>query len=71
MNNKSVYIIIPVHNRKAFTLGCLKNLKTNSDLQKYHVIVVDDGSSGRSYGLDIIDDKVRKPNSLFIEAYKP
>ena len=48
MNNKSVYIIIPVHNRKAFTLGCLKNLKTNSDLQKYHVIVVDDGSSDRT-----------------------
>lgn len=48
MNNKSVYIIIPVHNRKAFTLGCLKNLKTNGDLQKYQVIVIDDGSSDRT-----------------------
>lgn len=42
---KSVYIIIPVHNQKVLTLACLKNLKTNGDLQKYHVIVVDDGSS--------------------------
>ena len=47
MNNKSIYIIIPVHNRKTLTLDCLENLKTNGDLQKYHVIVVDDGSSGR------------------------
>lgn len=42
---KSVYIVIPVHNRKLLTLGCLENLKTNGDLQKYQVIVVDDGSS--------------------------
>ena len=39
------YIIIPVHNRKALTLACLENLKINSNLQKYQVIVVDDGSS--------------------------
>ena len=45
---QSIYIIIPVHNRKPLTLGCLKNLKTNGDLQKYHVIVVDDGSSDRT-----------------------
>jgi GT2 family glycosyltransferase len=48
MNNKSIYIIIPVHNRQALTLACLKNLKTNGDLQKYQVIVVDDGSSDRT-----------------------
>jgi GT2 family glycosyltransferase len=48
MNNKSIYIIIPVHNRKALTLACLKNLKTNGGLQKYHVIVIDDGSSDRT-----------------------
>jgi len=40
-----IYIIIPVHNRKLLTLACLENLKANGDLQKYHVIVVDDGSS--------------------------
>jgi GT2 family glycosyltransferase len=38
-------IIIPVHNRKALTLACLKNLKANGDLQKYLVILVDDASS--------------------------
>jgi len=48
MSNESIYIIIPVHNRKALTLACLENLKTNGDLQKYQVIVVDDGSSDRT-----------------------
>ena len=45
---KLIYIIIPVYNRKKITLACLKNLKTNGDLQKYHVIIVDDGSSDRT-----------------------
>jgi len=45
---QSIYIIIPVHNRKSLTLACLENLKTNGDLQKYQVIVVDDGSSDRT-----------------------
>jgi GT2 family glycosyltransferase len=44
---KSVHIIIPVHNRKTLTLACLENLKTNGDLNKHHVIVVDDGSGDR------------------------
>lgn len=48
MNNKSIYIIIPVHNRKMLTLACLENLNTNGDLQKYQVILVDDGSSDRT-----------------------
>jgi GT2 family glycosyltransferase len=39
-----VYIIIPVHNRKQITIACLENLNTCGDLQKYRVIVVDDGS---------------------------
>ncbi len=42
---ESVYIIIPVHNRKQITINCLENLNTCGDLQKYHVIVVDDGST--------------------------
>jgi GT2 family glycosyltransferase len=45
MNKQPVYIIIPVHNRKAVTLKCLKNLADNGDLDKYYVIVVDDGST--------------------------
>jgi GT2 family glycosyltransferase len=40
-----IHIIIPVHNRKMLTLACLENLKTNGDLRKYQVIVVDDGST--------------------------
>ncbi|ELS34333.1 MULTISPECIES: glycosyltransferase family 2 protein [Pseudanabaena] len=45
---QSIYIIIPVYNRKSITLTCLENLKANGDLQKYHVIVIDDGSSDRT-----------------------
>lgn len=44
MNKENVYIIIPVHNRKAITLKCLETLENNGDLDKYYVIVVDDGS---------------------------
>ena len=40
-----VYIIIPVHNRKQITLKCLENLDKSGDLQQYHVVVVDDGST--------------------------
>ncbi len=48
MSIESIYIIIPVHNRKTLTLACLENSKTNGDLQKYDVIIVDDGSSDRT-----------------------
>jgi GT2 family glycosyltransferase len=44
-----VYIIIPVHNRKAITIKCLDNLNQNGDLNKYYVIVVDDGSTDGTY----------------------
>ncbi|PZU97686.1 MAG: glycosyltransferase family 2 protein [Pseudanabaena sp.] len=46
--SQGIYIIIPVHNRKTLTLTCLENLKANGDLQKYQVIIVDDGSSDRT-----------------------
>lgn len=42
---KFVYVIIPVHNRKETTLNCLANLKQLGDLQRYQIIVVDDGST--------------------------
>lgn len=46
MNVKEiVYIIIPVHNRKEITLNCLKALKEIKDLQRYHVLIIDDGST--------------------------
>jgi GT2 family glycosyltransferase len=41
----SVYIILPVHNRKAVTLNCLAHLKEKGDLNTYHIVVVDDGST--------------------------
>jgi GT2 family glycosyltransferase len=45
MDKENVYIIIPVHNRKEITLKCLETLKQNGDLDKYYVIVIDDGST--------------------------
>lgn len=42
---RSVFIIIPVHNRKQITLTCLEKLKENGDLEQYSVCVVDDGST--------------------------
>lgn len=39
------FIIIPVHNRKTVTLTCLEHLCQNGDLNRYQVIVVDDGST--------------------------
>lgn len=40
-----VYIIIPVHNRKQITLSCLENLRKNGDLDRYHTVIIDDGST--------------------------
>jgi GT2 family glycosyltransferase len=40
-----VYILIPVHNRKAVTLTCLGTLQRNGDLDRYQVVVIDDGST--------------------------
>jgi GT2 family glycosyltransferase len=39
------YILIPVHNRQSVTLNCLSNLKQQGELDHYHVIVIDDGST--------------------------
>lgn len=43
--DKDIYIVIPVHNRKEITLGCLNNLERVGVLEKYSVVVVDDGST--------------------------
>lgn len=43
--NPSVYILIPVHNRKAVTLTCLETLQRHGDLDRYHIVVIDDGST--------------------------
>lgn len=41
----SVYIIMPVHNRKEFTRNCLHSLLHQTDSDKLRIIVVDDGST--------------------------
>lgn len=40
-----VFIIIPVHNRKNITLSCLEKLSISGEIDRYHVVVVDDGST--------------------------
>jgi len=45
VNKENVYIIIPVHNRKDITIKCLDTLQQNGDLDKYYIVVVDDGST--------------------------
>jgi len=42
---KSIFIIIPVHNRQQTTLKCLETLMQNGDLKRYQAVVVDDGST--------------------------
>lgn len=41
----NVCIIIPAHNRKSITLGCLERLSKLGALDRYLTILVDDGSS--------------------------
>lgn len=42
---ESVYILIPVHNRRETTLTCLEYLHKTGVLQQYYVVVIDDGST--------------------------
>ena len=44
-SKEPVYVITPVHNRKETTLACLGNLKKCGALQRYHMVIVDDGST--------------------------
>lgn len=44
MANVRIPIVIPVHNRGNVTLKCLELLKSQGLMEKYEVIVVDDGS---------------------------
>ena len=41
----SIWMVIPVHNRRETTLGCLRHLRTTGALAWLNVCVVDDGSS--------------------------
>ena len=42
---EGVYLVIPVHNRREMTLGCLECLEMDGVLAWAKVIVVDDGST--------------------------
>ena len=44
-SKESVYLIIPVHNRKQITLRCLAHLRVAGDLERYYIVVIDDGST--------------------------
>ncbi len=44
MKDKSIFIVIPVHNRKEFTCDCLLSLRRQT-MQNFKIIVVDDGST--------------------------
>lgn len=49
-SKEAVYIIIPVHNRKKTTMKCLEHLKQCSDIEQYHIVIVDDGSTDGTKG---------------------
>ncbi|MBD2260793.1 glycosyltransferase family 2 protein [Pseudanabaena sp. FACHB-2040] len=61
---RSVYIIIPVHNRKAITLKCLEALEGTGDLYRCSVVVVDDGSTDGTY--DAV--QTRFPSTLLLRG---
>lgn len=44
-NKHPIYIVTPVYNRRDVTLAFLDNLSKCGDLQRYHVVIVDDGST--------------------------
>jgi len=41
--SRQAYVLIPVHNRKNTTLACLETLQQTGDLDRYTVVVIDDG----------------------------
>ena len=45
LSKQPIFIIIPVYNRKTMTLMCLNTLEQNGDLERYKVVVINDGSS--------------------------
>jgi GT2 family glycosyltransferase len=44
-SQKNIYILIPSYNRRDITLSCLKNLFKENTLNKYSIVVIDDGST--------------------------
>jgi len=44
-SKQPVHVLIPAHNRRSVTLECLNALNAAGDLGRYHVVVIDDGST--------------------------
>lgn len=44
----SIYIIIPIHNRKSLSLRCISRLKACNLSARYKIVVIDDGSTDGS-----------------------
>jgi len=44
-DHPSTWVIIPVHNRRRTTLGCLDHLRSTQEWDRFEVVVVDDGST--------------------------
>lgn len=45
MKKESVYILIPVHNRRKTTLNCLQYLQEIEISKKYNIVIIDDAST--------------------------
>jgi len=41
----SIWVLIPVHNRRKITIQCLNHLKKTQEWPKFNVLVIDDGST--------------------------
>jgi glycosyltransferase involved in cell wall biosynthesis len=50
LRRHSIFVLIPIHNRKATTLKCLSNLYFSHDAGKFrlHTVIIDDGSTDGS-----------------------
>jgi GT2 family glycosyltransferase len=50
LKRHSIFVLIPIHNRKATTLKCLSNLYFSHDAGKFrlHTVIIDDGSTDGS-----------------------
>ena len=44
ISDQSLFIIIPVHNRKQLTINCLRCLERQTE-KRFQIVVIDDGSN--------------------------
>lgn len=63
-----VYIIIPVHNRRDITLKCLEVLNKSGALDKYYIVIVDDGSTDGTHAAIVHEYQHSHPNVMILEG---